>query len=310
MPEVIAILCSDIHLCSKTPIARAEEPDWFAAMKRPFDELVRLRIKHGYVPILCAGDVFDKWNSTPELINFAIDIFPTDFYAIPGQHDLPYHRYEDIKKSAYYTLHRAEAILDISRIQFEFEGGGRRIAVNPFYWGYDPCPLEGREDYPDDDSLYIALIHSYIWQDGSGYPGAPEEKKIGTFLKKIQGYDVAVVGDNHKGFLNFIRRPIVFNCGTLIRRKSDEIDYKPQVGLLYSDGTVKPHYLDISQDKISASPEVVVREKLETDVSKFLEELKSLGADSLDYTAAVYKFMEEKDIESDVRKEVLTALEA
>ena len=34
-PQVLAILCSDLHLQMKPPVARSAEPDWFAAMRRP-----------------------------------------------------------------------------------------------------------------------------------------------------------------------------------------------------------------------------------------------------------------------------------
>ena len=102
---------------------------------------------------------------------------------------------------------------------------------------------------------------------------------------------------------------MIINTGTLQRRKSDEIDYKPMIGLLHDDGKIGPHYLDTSQDKILATPEVVVRENLETDLSKFLTELKSLGADSLDFTTSVNHYMDYKKITEDVRKIVLESIE-
>lgn len=98
---VIAVLCSDIHLCHTCPPARSNEPNWYDAMARTLDELAGIA-SHYYVPILCAGDVFDRWNSPPELINFAIKHLPP-MHCIPGQHDLPNHSLEDIRRSAYST---------------------------------------------------------------------------------------------------------------------------------------------------------------------------------------------------------------
>ena len=100
--NIIAIFAADLHLSLKAPIWRSTEQDWFEAMLRPLVELRTLATLHN-CPIVYAGDIFDKWNSPPELINFAIEHLPKG-HAIPGQHDLPLHNYEDIRKSAYWTL--------------------------------------------------------------------------------------------------------------------------------------------------------------------------------------------------------------
>ena len=99
---VVAIACSDIHLTLTPPAARAKEPDWFAAMLRPLNELRHLAKIHE-VPIICGGDVFDTWRVPNELVNWAIQHLP-EMYSIPGQHDLPFHQIDDIDKSAYRTL--------------------------------------------------------------------------------------------------------------------------------------------------------------------------------------------------------------
>jgi hypothetical protein len=55
--KVIAILCADLHLSHKPPIARSNEPCWYTAMKRQLNELSNLSQKWE-APVLCAGDVF------------------------------------------------------------------------------------------------------------------------------------------------------------------------------------------------------------------------------------------------------------
>jgi len=73
--KVIAIICSDLHLSLKPPVFRSDEPDWFAAMQRPLDEIRRLQ-KHYGCDVLCCGDVFNDWNSSAELINWAVERLP------------------------------------------------------------------------------------------------------------------------------------------------------------------------------------------------------------------------------------------
>jgi len=131
MSNVIAILCSDIHLCHTPPVARSAEPDWYVAMERQLDELRAVAEQHG-APIVCAGDIFDRWNSPPELINFAIQSSPK-MHSIPGQHDLPHHRYEDMQRSAYWTLVAAGVLTDLGTVPKVVSNW---LAVHPFPWGF------------------------------------------------------------------------------------------------------------------------------------------------------------------------------
>ena len=75
-------------------------------------------------------------------------------------------------------------------------------------------------------------------------------KSITGRTSDFKGHDVVVYGDNHKGFLATQGNTTMFNCGGLQRRKSDEISYRPQVGLLYENGSIKPELLDCSADNI------------------------------------------------------------
>ncbi len=312
--NVIAILTSDWHLCHKAPIARSAEPDWYAAMRRPLCEITQLASKYN-APVIIAGDIFDRWNSPPELINFALDEldgfriengnFP-NLYAIPGQHDLPNHRLDEVKRSAYYTLLVTGIFKNLEKWEFFCSDA---LSISAFAWGEEIIPHD-QDRQPENDRIQLAVVHSYIWKDGCSYPGADEKQKIGGYGKSLEGYDAAVFGDNHKGFkTNSNIKPHIINCGTLMRRKIDEIDYQPQVGLLLDDGDIIAHHLDVSKDKFIDVDEAREKEKQEIDATQFLTELKNLGADSLDFRDAVHKYMNKKNVSEDVRENVLGAIE-
>lgn len=279
MPDLsatVAILCSDIHLSQNPPPARAGEPDWFAAMLRPLDEIRDLAAKTGSI-IICAGDVFDHWRSSPELINWAIEYLPPMF-AIPGQHDLPHHNYNDIKKSAYWTLVEAGKIKEL--------GTGITkcppMRMHAFPWGFPVKPLSSEQN----GVLNVAVIHAYVWAKDHKYTGAPDDAHVSKFLPNLAGYDAVVFGDNHRHF----HYHQIWNNGGLMRRKSDEADYKPCVGLLQADGSVIRHYLDINEDvfeKVRKEEEFV---KVE-GIKEFMEELGTLQAHGLDFKAAIRRYV-------------------
>ena len=310
--NVIAILCADLHLTIKPPIWRSAEPNWLEAQANPLDEIQCLQNKYNGCPILCAGDIFDSWNCSPELINWVIECLPDNMYCIPGQHDLPLHQYEDIHKSAYWTLVVAEKIENLllstpcTAVQF-FE----KIVLYGFPYGTSFKKSSFDNSIFNDTPLNIALVHDYVWHGNNKYPNAPVENHIGRagemIGNKFLGYDVIVYGDNHKGFCIKVKGTTIFNCGTLMRRASDEIDYKPQVGLLLESGKVIPYYLDISKDKyLDTIPEI---EEKNIDIEDFIKELEKLGNTALDFHNAVTQFMEKMKTVPEVQKIVLEAME-
>lgn len=305
MRQVAAILVSDLHLQAVPPIARSAEPDWFAAMQRPLAEISTLSDEHE-CPILYAGDIFDRWNASPEVINFALRYLPHG-HAIPGQHDLPNHNYEEIDRSAYGVLVRAGLLINIKPGEKLIAGGN--VAVTGWPWGFKPKPNEERWGKPG--ALEVALIHEFTWIKGCGYPGADEAAKVNT--KNLAGYDVAVYGDNHKGFLVKPEKPgqpWVINCGGMMRRKTDERDYQPGIGLLLNSGVVERYYLNTEADKFIALTEAEEAVAQTLNMGAFVEELKTLGAgDALNFKATLKRFFETNDVREDVRKVITGVIE-
>ena len=283
-------------------MARSAEPDWFAAMQRPLDEIAALAEHHGCPPILYAGDIFDRWNAGPEIIHFALRHLPHG-WAVPGQHDLPNHNYDELHRSAYGVLVEADLLTNIPPGVRMHIGGG--VAVTGFPWGFPPKPIE-----TDGDTCEVALIHKFVWIKGCGYPGAADEAFLS--IKNLRGYTVAVYGDNHKGFLvkpKTEKDPWVLNCGGLMRRKIDERDYKPGIGLLMEDGSVTRHHLCTEGEKfttLTAAEEAVAQT---LNMSEFVDELKALGGgDALNFEATMKRFMDQNNTPPDVREVILEAL--
>ena len=283
MPDVIAILCSDIHLSHRPPIARSEEPDWYEAMARPLKELRDLQDDYG-VEVICAGDVFDKWSCPPELINFALRHLPY-MHAVPGQHDLPNHNLQLQHKSAYHTLVLAHKIQPLEKT-FHLE---TQLTLHPFPWGEEIIPLEKG----DGAVVNLAVVHKYVWKRGKGYHGAEATEKVAAYKKALKGYDAAVFGDNHIGFQASAGNCHVFNCGGFMRRTIADVDRRPMVGILYADGSVKPHYLDTSKD-VLVDTKKLKPERTEVDVSAFIDELQNSENETLDFVSELKKYCKQE----------------
>ena len=126
----------------------------------------------------------------------------------------------------------------------------------------------------------------------SGYVGADIGKLTIGYAKRLRGYDTAVFGDNHKGFISAAGKCVIFNHGGFMRRKSDEIGYAPGYGVLYSDGSVERVLFDTSKerwiDDLSSAKSVEV---VEGHITDFIKELKSGSSDTLDFRAALERYL-------------------
>lgn len=313
---VVALATSDWHLCHNRPIARADS-NWYEVMERSLVELGELSSKYR-VPTLIAGDLFDKWNSCPELINFALKYLPFNTYAVPGQHDLPFHNYADWRKSAFGSLVYADRLQLLEPSKTQTIGQSISIRVTGFPWGSE---ITDPESDPDEtrqrDALNIAVIHAYVWSsrhDCYDYNMVPDHRRSGAYAKVLNGYDVAIFGDNHIPFVvDQLRNKSMtnlINCGTFMRRHLNEQKTRPAIGLIHQSGRIELHHLDVSRDKFE-DPKILGSQLQEAfDARVLVKLLRTMGASStFDFERLVRNVADQREIDIEVRNEILCALE-
>lgn len=315
--SVLAILCSDVHFSLKAPVARAGEPDWLEAQGKTIAQVGALSEKHK-APVLCAGDLFDRWNSPAELINWVMILLAPfspqatsgfGFYAIPGNHDLPNHRQDGMYRSAFGTLYESgslELLRSTGPVYMPSESVCVKVCGSRLGEELPEPPKRG-----DGNVLRVLVTHQYIWKKGHAYSQAPKQQNVKRKAADFTGWDVVVVGDNHSAFIHEIRhakgKTIICNPGTLMRRKSDEAKYSPSVGLLYSDGSVKLHKLDTKGEKFTRSVAKDGKEQ-ESSVADFIARLTNLQVCSLNFREAIMQAMDVDDVSESVREYILEAV--
>lgn len=293
----ILTFCSDIHLTLTPPPCRAES-DWLEVQARYLKQLRNLA-QGG--PIACAGDIFDRWNPPPELIHFALEHLPDGMICIPGQHDLPNHRLDLLHRSAYGVLVKAGKIIDISNDMAEL-----RITnadIYGFAWGQE---FESRIVEPNKDHIQIALVHKYVWMDKHSYPGAEESSNVSALRKSLRGWDVAIFGDNHKGFSTKVGNCQVCNNGTFIRRRSDDT-FNPMISQLMSNGKLQTVNLYTNDDQYHDVPD----KRVETpfDMQDLLHKLEELGEHGVNFQDLVKDHLEGAEISERAKQLVRKAME-
>ena len=302
MRKVEAIFCSDIHASSTPPVFRDNESDWFEAILRIFRQLKEIQKENGMPPIIIAGDIFDIPKTTPDIVNILLREMPDCVYAIPGQHDLPYHNFEDIQQSSFDTLVAAGRInlLD-SNSPLKLD----KFNIYGFPFG-KPIEYNGVKS----KKTKIAVIHSYIWIPNHNHVMAAETTNATSpqWKKILKGFDIAVFGDNHSGFTQRDDDLLIYNCGCFMRRKQDEIKYKPAIGLLTEDGYIERHFLDCSLDKYSTIIKPFTpKEMLKT--TELIDELNGITDIDLDIDNLIEAEMNIQKVNNGTRKFINKVME-
>lgn len=300
--KALAIFCSDIHLTETPPIARSLETDWMEVQGRMLRQVGDIAKEMG-CRIFCAGDIFDRWNPSPSLINWAIDNLPY-MVAVPGQHDLPLHNYDDLKRSAYWTLVEAKTIENLDGIK-----RCGCYAVSGYPWGKEIRESNRVILVGGKKMKSVLLTHRYIWTDGFSYPQAQSMDNVQNLPSIIGSYDLAVFGDNHQGFLfNGLDRKVL-NCGCLIQRKKDERKLTPCVGVLFENGKVKRIPLDTSKDVWLEEEHINEEENKDANLEDFLQHLSGLDTEVCDFYGVLRSYLDGDGISDGARKLLLEVME-
>ncbi len=315
---VVALAIADVHAWHRAPTARSSEPSWWDAMERQFSQLRKIQKEHTLgadpIPVLIAGDLLDRWNAPAETINFLLACLPDNIFAVPGNHDLPYHSMTELRRSAFFTLVKAGKVkmLHAGQPITVSDGLPVPIVLRGFAHEVDLVPNPS----PSAMVLDIAVVHQYLWSDDTGgYPGADEEQNVKQFRKRAKGYNIVIVGDNHTPFdysFNWKSgaKTTICNCGGFFRRRFDEQLHKPSVVLIRADGSTERKYLDVSKDKWIDAERVFNREIADgIDAVSFIEELSNMADSTINFREAIKEAMDRVEMGDAAKQIVLKAME-
>lgn len=297
---VEGIWIGDLHFSHLPPIARSIEKDWYKAQDRMLSQLWDLKSQYNNTPLFCTGDIFHKALSPNELVNFLLSRLP-EMYAIAGNHDLPYHSYDDIRKSAFWTLVESGKVIVIEP-NAPMSIGAMMIYGYPY--GYEitkPSKTNGL-------MINVATVHQYCWKDGKGFHNAPNSNHVDKFHKKLKGFDFAFFGDNHKSFKQSYDDMTIVNVGGFQCRNIDEKDHVPSAWLLKSTGKIVRHRFDVSKNVYLENAENDNVQNTITSMDDFVSSLEDTQGVQFDFKNAVEQYIKEHAIKGKLKRELLNAI--
>jgi len=148
------LLTSDWHIRYNNPICRID--NFFETQKKVLEQVSEIA-KGNNAEIIIAGDIFNKAKpeNSQELEILLYDIFKDDYiYFIAGQHDLLFHKIENMDKGSIGVL-RNYSNWDNNSIGFNHFNYNQEI-----------------KDNLEEDKIKICILHKYI-----------AEKELPFFIK-------------------------------------------------------------------------------------------------------------------------------
>lgn len=295
-----AILASDLHAMAKTPECRLDD---FQQTQHEKWQFIDNLCQEYDCPLLCGGDVFDKHNPPLWLVNRILQ-YQFDLVTPVGNHDVSGHNLANLDKSGLGTLGQAGMAYILQKGKGEYVFGN--TIVHGFSWGDEPTPIRRKKK----GYKYVALIHTMVYQ-GNDLPFIGAEKIGGNskkLMESLRGYDLIVSGDNHNPFTEKRGEQLLVNCGSLMRIRSSQKNYKPAVYAWFSEtNTVEPIYLPIKKEYVTTRHLKASKEK-EARISAFVEKLGSNFDVSLSFDDNIKKYLLENDINDAVKEIVMEAM--
>jgi len=293
-----AILAADLHIRADIPRCRTD--DFLSTQDKKVRFIVNLSKKYN-CPILIAGDIGDKHQWPNWLLRWFIYITKNvSIIAIPGQHDLPGHRLEEIERSAQGVLLIADALtlsIDIDIISVH---KGFNIITFPYSKKITHIKVnkKGRRNYPN-----IAITHQMVIENKLLWPDQKGLKAI-QLLKKFPEYDLILSGDNHNSFIVDYKGRLLVNPGSMMRIDADQIDHKPRVYLWYADtNIVKPIYLPIEDNVITREH---IDKKIDSDkrVRVYVRRMKKEYGLTLSFEKNMERHIEKNNVGKKVERRI------
>ncbi|MBU2249715.1 MAG: metallophosphoesterase [Gammaproteobacteria bacterium] len=316
------IIAADLHLRLDRPRCRID--DYLKAQAAKFAFLLELWQEYYLCPFIIAGDVFHHYRVSPELESWTIDqirkarssedpplsdeCYSSRLLAIPGQHDLPQHQSQLLYKSSLQVLNAA-GVIDLQDSPDELFPD---CVVHFFPWG-EPIALPIRKEA----DTQIAVAHTLVFDSPKGVPADLASKALQfpitsaeDLLKKLPGYDLIIVGDNHKTFVVEQDGRLLVSPGSMMRTTADQINHKPSVFLYWP----VEHVLEQIELPCAPGTEVISREhidqpaEVEAKAQAFVEMLRKDVEIGMSFRANLEAYLAANKVSTDVKQAVWEAL--
>jgi DNA repair exonuclease SbcCD nuclease subunit len=258
---------ADWHLRGERPRCRTDL-DWLESQRRDVAYIVEMANKHADMLVI-AGDIFHLPRVATEVVNMALEELgraKVPVQILAGNHDLPYHSYENVERCSFGTLRRAGFLQEIS-------GPSYPICGWPF--GLDKaCPSP------------VRVLHRLVFPNAEARPiegiGFTAEEILAEFPESR----LIITGDYHHSFVfEGENGRTLINPGCINIQAADMIGYQPVIALVDTD-THKCSWFQIpaAADSVVTDEYLTEAKARDERIEAFLDAVAKGGGVTLSFT--------------------------
>jgi DNA repair exonuclease SbcCD nuclease subunit len=268
------ILMSDMHLRFDRPVCRTDDYVQAQTNKLQFVKDYMWKNDIGY--ILHGGDLFDYWKPSPELITYAMsNIIHESLISVAGQHDLPQHSMDLIKKSGIGTLKESGYVSFYS---------GHDVHIIEVNFGETVPTCIERTKEP-----HILIIHKFLWDTKTPFSDAQSNAE--AFLRKHDCFDLILSGDNHTPFVLQDGHRLLVNPGSMMRMESSQKDYEPGF-YVWDSETFEIEFCAFPIDKNAVTDiHIITKEQKDQRIEEFTNKLQYNFEGNLSFEKNMQSFL-------------------
>ncbi|GAB6136948.1 metallophosphoesterase family protein [Halanaerobaculum tunisiense] len=270
------LVMSDTHIRGTTPSRRVD--NFKEALFNKLQEIREIVKKEEVDFILHAGDVFDRPNPAPSVVNEFLQVFrkfSVPIYVVAGNHDLYGHNPDTLSRTMLGVLVNS-GVLEIVADQMVLERGEVSLQLSGKHFDYnvdtDASAYQVIKSEEVDYALHLA--HGMLLEK----PFFDQEY---TLIEDVATEaDIVVSGHYHLGFDQIEYQETKFvNPGALMRISAhkEEINRQPQVAIISLEEEIKVDFRQLT----SAQPGTEVLDRTAIEQAAFRE--KKLA----DFTQAI-----------------------
>lgn len=296
------IAAADLHLTNQRPEKR--KGNYFEQILFKFEQILVTTKRFTHTNLLVvAGDFFDSptvsYDTTREVIKI-IKQHNVDILAVPGQHDLRYHQ-SGLKNTPLGVL---------------VESGFVSMTNNSDFSDFN-IELVGWNEEPTKEAD-ILVIHKTVTEEFGLFPGH-DYTNAKTILKQYPWAKLIISGDNHRPHLVKFKNRFQLNCGSMVRKKKDQIDYIPAVWGITLNPKIKIQQLPLNVepsekvfdfDKIDKEEvQDEIKKEAEKLINKFTQELEKEENTKINFPKILKKVIDETKPKKEVKQKASEIME-
>jgi DNA repair exonuclease SbcCD nuclease subunit len=236
--------------------------------------------------IYFTGDLLDTTRVPDEIMSMLIEEIHRlcdhlHFCFIAGNHDLPYHNWDNINRSSIGTLWKWA----VSPYTLFESIGDSAFWV---HFGKDP-----KEKYKTELTGKPLFIHRLVFPTKKSMPPNVNGITAGNLLKEYPGIDYICIGDYHRAYDYEENGRHVINPGTLLRQDAGELDYETGFYFVDTDKDIIEFIRIPDPDDLVTDRYLEIAEERNDRIAAFVESVESSGKITLSFEDNVKSWLAE-----------------